>query len=74
MNFNSRFLVETGRLYRGEIIHQTLVAVVVFPTWLGGEKQVNYNDLAEAKADIDAHQVVEPVLLSYAQSYSQVLA
>ena len=66
MNFKSSFMVQTGMLYRGEIIHSTLVAVVVFPTWLDG-KQVNYNDLAEAKADIDAH-MVEPVCFSCFQN------
>ena len=70
MNIKSKFFVEAGTLYHGEIIHATVVAAVVFPTWLGGTEQVNYNSLAEARADIDAH-VVEPVLLSCSQISTQ---
>jgi len=54
MNFRSSFMVQTGSLYRGEIVHSTLIGAVIYPTWLGGQKEVTYNSLAEAKADIDA--------------------
>lgn len=62
---NEKWMTVAGKVYRGEILHQTaLGGVVVFPSWLGGSERVSFVSLGEAQGFIDAHQVVVGVLFS----------